>query len=362
MSLRLHLSALLLTAISSAAAQAAPLYKVTRLSEAAGTAWVTDLNNAGQAIGAAGDSRYLWTAAGATRLDDNFYMTSINGHGAVVGTLFDRTTGNYEGVKYQNGMYTRLGTLTQNPPQSSADAINDSGVIVGWSRYEDTFSGQTVRFDANGPVSLNLPLEASSPKGINAAGTIVGTYNYEDPRNAIFVERTFLYQDGKLSSLPLMGNDDVVGSAINNANTVVGGIDYYQSGVRTPFLYANGVVTPLAIPGGIHGWANDINNAGQVVGGFGDSTQFDHAFLFDGATSYDIDSLLVPGTGLAIKSARSINDMGQIGGQGCDTAGNCFAVLLTPVPEPQTWGMWLAGVGLIGWTARRKSSVGGSHA
>lgn len=356
MSLRVRLPALLLAIISSAAAHAAPLYKVTRLSEAASSAYVTDLNNAGQVIGAAGAGRYLWTAAGATRLDDNFSASAINRHGVVAGTLSDPSGWNYEAATYRNGVYTRLGTLTQEPPQSVATAINDNGVVVGWSRYEDMFSGQTVRFGANGPVSLHLPLDADSPTGINASGTIVGKYNYEDPFEAIFVQRTYLYQNGKLTSLPLLGNDDVIGSAINDANTVVGAITYYAGG-WAPFLYANGVVTPLATPGGAYGWADDINNAGQVVGRFGDTSNLGHAFLFDGGASYDIDTLLAPGSGLTIKSASAINDLGQIGGEGCDTAGNCYAVLLSPVPEPTTWGMWLAGVGVIGCLARRRHAA-----
>jgi hypothetical protein len=33
---------------------------------------------------------------------------------------------------------------------------------------------------------------------------------------------------------------------------------------------------------------------------------------------------------------------------------------LAPVPEPETWGMLLAGLGLVGFMARRKS-IGGRH-
>lgn len=358
MSLRLQLSAALLAVIYSAASHAAPLYQVTRLSEAATSASVTDLNNAGQAIGMAGTKRYLWGAAGATRLNDNFQASSINAHGVVVGTLFDIPNRTTEAMKYQNGIYTGLGTLVPELPSASgATAINNRGDIIGGSSNGDTFSWRTVRFGANGPESLRLPLQGDSPRDMNESGAIVGNFHHEDPFAGIFVTRTFVYDNGNLTKLPLMGSDSVVGSDINNANTVAGVI-YRSSGGSVPFLYANGVVTELSVPGGTYSEAKGINNAGQVVGGFGNTWEMGHAFLYDGGTSYDIDTLLAPGSGLTIRSATAINDRGQIGAQGCDASGNCFAVLLSPVPEPQTWGMWLAGAGLIGWVARRRNRAG----
>jgi hypothetical protein len=43
-----------------------------------------------------------------------------------------------------------------------------------------------------------------------------------------------------------------------------------------------------------------------------------------------------------------INDSGQIAGRACNGAGQCFAALLVPVPEPATWGMMLAGLAVVG--------------
>jgi hypothetical protein len=37
-------------------------------------------------------------------------------------------------------------------------------------------------------------------------------------------------------------------------------------------------------------------------------------------------------------------------------AGDTLALTVTPVPEPGTWGLMAAGLGLVGWLARRRSA------
>ena len=54
-------------------------------------------------------------------------------------------------------------------------------------------------------------------------------------------------------------------------------------------------------------------------------------------------------------NARAINDSGAIVGDAYNSAlGVEHAFVLTPIPEPETYAMLLAGLGLIGAIARRK--------
>jgi hypothetical protein len=35
-------------------------------------------------------------------------------------------------------------------------------------------------------------------------------------------------------------------------------------------------------------------------------------------------------------------------------AGDALSITVTPVPEPGTWGLMAAGLGVVGWLARRR--------
>jgi probable HAF family extracellular repeat protein len=107
------------------------------------------------------------------------------------------------------------------------------------------------------------------------------------------------------------------------------------------------------------GWG--INNHGVVVG---DSLLVDgvtdHAFLWNGAAMTDLNDFLdatTIGEGWILTIANGINDNGWIAGQAYNTlTGQYHAYLLAvPVPEPETYGMLLAGLGLIAAVLRRKT-------
>jgi len=64
-------------------------------------------------------------------------------------------------------------------------------------------------------------------------------------------------------------------------------------------------------------------------------------------------SLLVGAEGWTVRRATDINDNGEITAWVCDaTNAQCLGVLLSPVPEPATYGTLLAGLGLVGWARR----------
>ena len=74
---------------------------------------------------------------------------------------------------------------------------------------------------------------------------------------------------------------------------------------------------------------------------------------------YDLNDLIDPssGSGWQIKEAQDINNSGQIAAWGFRTGSTAtYALLLTPVPEPETWAMLLAGFGLVSLTINRHRS------
>ena len=74
----------------------------------------------------------------------------------------------------------------------------------------------------------------------------------------------------------------------------------------------------------------------------------------------DLNSLLDADTvnaGWALAAAVDINDNGWIVGYAHNSiTGAEHAFLLTPVPEPETYAMFLAGLGLMGFMARRRKN------
>jgi probable HAF family extracellular repeat protein len=85
-------------------------------------------------------------------------------------------------------------------------------------------------------------------------------------------------------------------------------------------------------------YALGINNNGQVVGFSGGS-----AFLYSGGAMIDLNTLIPTNSGWTLEEATGINDSGQICGYGRNPSGQDDAFLLTPVPEPATWGLFVLG-------------------
>ena len=90
--------------------------------------------------------------------------------------------------------------------------------------------------------------------------------------------------------------------------------------------------------------AAGINDAGQVVG-YSDTAGgvLHHAFITgpDGAGMMDLNSLVdLPG-GVILTEAMGINNAGQV-------------IAVGTIPEPEIYALFLAGLGLVGFMARRK--------
>ena len=110
------------------------------------------------------------------------------------------------------------------------------------------------------------------------------------------------------------------------------------------------------LAGGTSSLAEAINDQGQVVGYSSIAGGKLHGFIDSNGSMVDLNTLIPSGSGLTISVAFGINDAGQIVARGVNSAGQDYALLLTPVPEPSSVVLMI--VGLAGATAyvRRAAS------
>ena len=86
-----------------------------------------------------------------------------------------------------------------------------------------------------------------------------------------------------------------------------------------------------------------INDAGEVVGYSATAGGARHAFITgpNGAGMMDLNSLVDMPGGVILEQATGINNAGQV-------------IAIGIVPEPEIYALFLAGLALVGFVARRR--------
>jgi probable HAF family extracellular repeat protein len=186
----------------------------------------------------------------------------------------------------------------------------------------------------------------SLASGINAAGQVVGDSDTHtangDQRHAFITGPNGV----GMTDLGTLGGSYSSAYGINATGQVVGFSSTAASGDGHVFITGpNGVgMTDLGTLGGSYSPAYGINDAGQLVGAFSMGHSYYHAFATgpDGVGFTDLNSLVsVPG----ISQAFAINDHGQV---------VVVESIFSSIPEPETYALLLAGLGLIGIMVRRR--------
>jgi probable HAF family extracellular repeat protein len=169
------------------------------------------------------------------------------------------------------------------------------------------------------------------------------------------------------------GSVSSVANGINNSGQVVG-YSYMLTGATHATIWNGATPTDLGTLGGQGTFATGINDSGQVVG-YGRFDWRFHAVLWNDSTPTDLNSFLSVSevnAGWYLEMAYGINNNGWIVGNAFNTVlDERHGFLLTPcdtcpinivqevphIPEPETYALFMAGLGLMGFIARRRKNV-----
>jgi PEP-CTERM motif len=152
--------------------------------------------------------------------------------------------------------------------------------------------------------------------------------------------------------LPSNVNSQAVG--INSAATpwIVG---FYQTTntTSTGFVDEGGTITSIDPFGSTFTQALGVNDLGEIVGVYNDAMGAQHGYIDNGGVFTGFDP---PGS--ASTTINGLNDKGDIVGFYTNPASDSVIGFVgTPVPEPSTWAMMLAGfagLGLLGYCKARR--------
>jgi len=192
----------------------------------------------------------------------------------------------------------------------------------------------------------------SQANGINGAGVVVGDV-WGGPAG---LQRAVVWNG--ISATPL-GNPQSTRTsalAINDTGLIVG-LTETTPGESHATVWSQLVATDLGTVGGKSSIANALNATGKIVGQSkrgGDDAWV--AALWEDAGPLDLNSLSdASGSGWLLKRATGINDLGWITGEAV-RFGRTHAFLLTPVPEPEAFVLFAAGLFVVSFAKRRHSS------
>lgn len=330
-----YIRALLLAPILAWAQPPVPSYTVTRLPAGLGP---YDINNSGVILGGMstnfGEHCFILQNGVVTDLGTLTGPTGqfcsparLNASAHATGWSVS-ANGEQRAFLYFQGAMSDLGTL--GGAHSAGNAINDGGMVVGFSEFGSTDARHAFAY-MNGTMTDLGTLGTgffSSANGVNNQGVIVGESSItSDP---IPDTHPFIYKNGVMTDLGSLGGTFASALVINEREQVAGHATM-PDGTFHLFLYENGTMKDIGSLGGNFATVYGINNQGAIVGIAEPPGSSILAVLFKDGKLVTINSLIDPALGWNIEFARSINDSGQIIGSGC-RQGLCSGVRLDPIP------------------------------
>ena len=270
--------------------------------------------------------------------------TGVSATGEVVGSTTATAAGDTHGFCWTSasaGMQD-LGTLA-GAGTSVASGVNAGGQAVG---YSTTAGGQThaVLWQQTCGTAPMVPTDLGTLAG--AAGTLsraIAINNAPSPQivgfsiasdNASY--HAFVWQSGAMTDLGTLGGAISVPDAINDAGLVVGA-STNGSGQRHAFSVQTGSGNAMQDLGTLVGSAGvlsegyAVNSSGTIVGAsvHNTTTTDTHAFIYQNGAMTDLNDLLPANSGWTLIDALSIDEAGDITGEGTYN-GVSMAYVLVP--------------------------------
>jgi uncharacterized membrane protein len=185
----------------------------------------------------------------------NARAAAINDRGTIVGSIGEHPVRPFV---YENGVMSLLDVPADH---ASAVGVNNAGVVLVMASWDGGSGGYVYE---NGVLTEIRP--SAYVSGLNESGVVTGWRSGADGRNAI------LYAHGSLQVLPNPeGMSDCYGSALNDANVVVGTCDGDRSRINA--IWRDGKVFDLfklVTDGSADDWSpasvEGVNRSGQIVG------------------------------------------------------------------------------------------------
>jgi probable HAF family extracellular repeat protein len=201
-------------------------------------------------------------------------------------------------------------------------------------------------------------VDSNEARDINDAGQIIGVSVSADGSSRGFISSPpDYYPPADLGTLDTTGEfASSFAYGINAEGRVVGTWEIAE-GISHAFITgANGAsMVDLGTLGGERSAGYGINSTGQVVGFSQADDGSSRAFITgpDGFGMTDLNSLVDLPQGVVLDEARAVNELGQV----IANANNGHAYLLSPIPEPEIYALMLAGLGVVGFMARRRKTA-----
>jgi hypothetical protein len=262
----------------------------------------------------------------------------INNNGDMVGIAGEAPgfTADPIGFLYSSGSFTPI--VAPGSTFTHVSGINNAGLIAGYTNTGSFLYSGGVFTPFPGPGSTQV-----SANGINDLGQVVGAYS----------AGAFFYNGSSFTTISVPGSTSTTANGLNNLGEIVGS---YTIGSQTfGFLDNSGVFTTIFVPGSLSTSVFGINNLGELVGSYTDVLG-SHGFVYDNGvfTKFDAPGATSSPDGPSTHG-MGINDYGVVAGyQASSSGGQASIFVATPVPEPETLGLFGTGVMVLAGVVRRR--------